>query len=62
MQHLSEFIPLAVATLNLITALIAQRAARRRRERQERGDCGGYASGRARSTPTSTDRAPTGTF
>ncbi|MFG6197803.1 hypothetical protein [Nonomuraea sp. JJY05] len=38
MQHLTDFIPLAVATVNLITALLAQRAVRRQRERQEGSD------------------------
>ncbi|GAA3123350.1 hypothetical protein ACFFR3_35195 [Nonomuraea salmonea] len=36
MHHLHEFLPLAVAAINLITALINQRPARRRAEQPGR--------------------------
>ncbi|MFI6485510.1 hypothetical protein ACIBH1_46910 [Nonomuraea sp. NPDC050663] len=44
MQQLSDFIPLAVATINLITAILARRAARRHRERQEGNESSARAS------------------
>ncbi len=49
MHRLHEFIPLAVAALNLITVIVNQRSARRRPQRDRRPVCGNKRNSEPRS-------------